>query len=420
LPLAAIKADVVAGTQPGPVFQVRIKQASPTVDTPPAVAAGDFDSLDFNANDFYVGDFDEPSAPVPGNLRAANLAANNIQGKDSRPAAAPAPVPSPNAFAEGELMAATPATLDAPAGLPVIKQTKATPIFKDAMGEALRLRHPELFVPGLGEFPAGGVAVLDVNQAFIEAYMVGLNHALGSELLWRGFPVDVRGTFFQQFWDVREHFNTTLAPGQAPSAEQEAAMLDIKPLDRWIGRTLGSNAPDQVVANSPDLPARVANPLRMAVRSELLRRYPDLVLALQLKTEQLTADPTLMLHPLQRLAVGQDLVVVTFNVGQVKAKTDYNLVLMERPGQPMFGLDEFAPLTDVAQTPISNPLSWNDFSWQYLGTEPGSVVTLSPTGRPHATAEPASVAYLTDSATVAYALFQEPIMATIPLSGLVD
>ncbi|WP_152559928.1 hypothetical protein [Hymenobacter sp. IS2118] len=408
LPLDAIKADVVVGTEPGPVFAVRIKQASPLVDVPSPVATGDFDALDFNANDFYVGDFDEPDALLSGDFQP-----------EEYPFAASSE-PAPTNFAPEALAAPTPApTLAAPAGLPVIRQAKVTPVFKDPMGEALRRRHPELFVPGLGAFPAGGVAVLDVNRAFLEAYMVGLNHALGSELLWRGFPVDVRGTFFQQFWDVSEHFNTTLAPDQTPSAAEEAAMLDIKPLDQWISRALGSNAPDLSLLTSPDLPPRVTNPLRMAVRSELLRRYPNLVLALQLKTEA-TADPGLMLYPLQRLAVGQDLVVVTFDVKQARAKTDHHLVLMERPGQPKFGLDEFAPAADSAQTPIANPLSWNDFSWQYLGTEPGSVVTISPSGRPHATAEPGPVAYLTDSATVAYALFQEPIMASIPLSGLID
>lgn len=424
LPLDAIKADVVVGTDPGPVFQVRIKQASPTVDVPPVVAVGDYDAPDFNANDFFVDEFGEPGAPVPGDWLAADFKASDFQ-VDDYPPATPAPAPAPSTFARGTLAATTPAAPAPAAGLPVIKQAKVTPVFKDPMGEALRLRHPELFVPGLGEFPAGGVALLDVNRAFMEAYMVGLNHALGSELLWRGFPVDVRGTFFQQFWDVREHFNTTLAPGQVPSAAEEASMLDIKPLDQWIGRALGSNAPDPTVVTPPGQPippARVANPLRMAVRSELLRRYPNLVLALQLKTET-TADPALMLHPLQRLSVGQDMVVVTFDVDQATAELQRNLVLMERPGQPKFGLDETAPPADqptTPQGPVSNPLSWNDFSWQYLGTLPGEVVTIAATGRPHATAEPREVAYLTDSATVAYALFQEPIMAAIPLSDLVD
>ena len=30
--------------------------------------------------------------------------------------------------------------------------------------------------------------------------MVGLNFEMGRELLWRGFPTDQRGTYFDSFW----------------------------------------------------------------------------------------------------------------------------------------------------------------------------------------------------------------------------
>ena len=32
--------------------------------------------------------------------------------------------------------------------------------------------------------------------------MVGSNHEMGRELLWRGYPTDQRGTYFAQFWDT--------------------------------------------------------------------------------------------------------------------------------------------------------------------------------------------------------------------------
>ncbi|HEX8507133.1 MAG TPA: hypothetical protein VF630_17345, partial [Hymenobacter sp.] len=455
LPLESLKEDVAAGTAPGPVFQVRIKQAAPTIVVPPApVLTGDFEGEDFNATDFFVGNFDEPTSALTGDFRTldfttadftvttpnepARIAEEMVTGA---PAAdefvfarqtmatgesATGKEMAPFAVSYLEPLALTSVTAGAvatatptDAALPVIKQAKVSPVFKDAMGEALRQRHPELFVPGLGEFPAGGVAVLEVNQAFIEAYMVGLNHALGSELLWRGFPVDVRGTFFQQFWDVSEHVNMQFSPTppitQAPleaaaaAALAEAALLDIKPLDQWASSALGGNAP------SPE-PTTL---LRLALRSELLRRYPTLVLALQLKTEP-TADPAQMLYPRQRLAVGQDLAVVRFDLSAGTTTADYYLMLMERPGQPKFGLDEKAPITDSEQTPIAHPLSWNDFSWEYLGTEPGAGLVISPTGKPHARTEPASVAYLTDSATVAYALFQAPVLASLDLSQVLD
>ena len=33
--------------------------------------------------------------------------------------------------------------------------------------------------------------------------MVGLNHELSRELLWREFPADLQGTYFQRFWNTR-------------------------------------------------------------------------------------------------------------------------------------------------------------------------------------------------------------------------
>ena len=41
---------------------------------------------------------------------------------------------------------------------------------------------------------------LQTNRRFVEAYMVGLNHEMGRELLWRGYPTDQRGTYFEHFW----------------------------------------------------------------------------------------------------------------------------------------------------------------------------------------------------------------------------
>ena len=38
------------------------------------------------------------------------------------------------------------------------------------------------------------------NNRFIEAYLVGLNHEMARELLWREYPTDQRGTYFSSFW----------------------------------------------------------------------------------------------------------------------------------------------------------------------------------------------------------------------------
>lgn len=455
LALDALKQAVITGTEPGPVFVARVQQASPLVPIPPVRRQADFEARDFNGDDFYV---DEETVPtiaddfLGADFRAADFRVGNDTGPneggaivlaatldapehmvvesalpslaleneaamllspDLVEAAIPLSAPSlaPAALAAATTVStATASPRVAPpidGSLPVLQQLKVFPVFKDAMGEHLRQRHPALFVPGLGDFPAGGVAVLGVNQAFIEAYMVGLNHALGSELAWRGFPVEGRGTFFQQFWDVSEYRHT--------KGTAESALLDILPLDQWHN-SLGQHRP----------PTTTSPPLRLVLRSELLRRYPTLVLGLQASvydasTQTYGPDPDYqkLVLPRQRLPVGQDLVIVTFDLllSQASALPEdggYYLTLLERPGQPQFGLDEHVS----TGTATDAPLSWNDLSWEYVGTQPGAYLRIDSVGKPYASTEPDSVQHLTDSAVVAYALFQAPILATIALSEL--
>jgi hypothetical protein len=72
------------------------------------------------------------------------------------------------------------------------------------MYEPLKKISSELFVPNLHLIPVNSITLLETNQKFIEAYMVGLNHEIASELLWREYPTDQRGSYFRQFWDVSD------------------------------------------------------------------------------------------------------------------------------------------------------------------------------------------------------------------------
>jgi len=60
----------------------------------------------------------------------------------------------------------------------------------------------DYILPGLENVPQNTVGLLQTNRRFIEAYMVGLNHEMASELLWREFPTDHRGSYFRSFWDT--------------------------------------------------------------------------------------------------------------------------------------------------------------------------------------------------------------------------
>jgi len=68
--------------------------------------------------------------------------------------------------------------------------------------ERLRALDEEWVLGGVTKLPANSVCLLEANWPFIEAFVAGANHEMARELLWRGYPTDLRGTCFQRFWDT--------------------------------------------------------------------------------------------------------------------------------------------------------------------------------------------------------------------------
>ena len=56
------------------------------------------------------------------------------------------------------------------------------------MYEPLKNISAELFLPNINLIPPNSITLLETNQRFIESYMVGVNHELSRELLWREYP----------------------------------------------------------------------------------------------------------------------------------------------------------------------------------------------------------------------------------------
>ena len=78
----------------------------------------------------------------------------------------------------------------------------AAPRFDRPMYQALDNYDRDWLVPGLGTLPEPElVTLLSANDAFTEAFLVGLSDEMGRELLWREYPTDTRGTYFHRFWD---------------------------------------------------------------------------------------------------------------------------------------------------------------------------------------------------------------------------
>ena len=105
-------------------------------------------------------------------------------------------------------------------------EVMAYPRIDQPMYAPLKDISDELLLPNLNLIPQNTVTLLETNQPFIEAYMVGLNHEMARELLWREYPTDQRGTPFRQFWDVRGARTPPGAdarPGRGGAARHPAA-----------------------------------------------------------------------------------------------------------------------------------------------------------------------------------------------------
>ncbi|HEX6685143.1 MAG TPA: hypothetical protein VF062_20300 [Candidatus Limnocylindrales bacterium] len=246
-------------------------------------------------------------------------------------------------------------------------EAMAYPVFDVPMYRPLTALSPEFFLPNLNLIPPDSITLLETNQRFIEAYLVGLNHEMARELLWREYPTDQRGTPFRQFWDPG-----TVLPraGETPDAARER-LRDIPALDRWPeGSTLGAHDHREAGGDPAD-------ELVLVIRGELLKRYPTAVIyahraewlpggvrrPMRLTApEEANPPATKVLTPLYEAKAEPDIYFLGFDLTEEQARGSVSpsgdpgwfFVIKERPGEPRFGLDvQFD----------GRPQVWNDLSW---------------------------------------------------------
>lgn len=286
------------------------------------------------------------------------------------------------------------------------------PAFPRPMYEALRDLSPDSVFPGLDRVPPDTVQVLQTNSPFIEAFMVGLNTEMARELLWRGYPTDQRGTYFQQFWDVR-----SADPAPPP---------DIPPINRWGDRALGSNA---AAAGS----VKTGDKLVLLIRGELLRRYPGVVIyavraVMRNGRRALATDfpdgvaPPLESHPLFRGTLGADVTFVGFDLTreQMLADAGWFFVLQQQPTEPRFGLDDdpFGPGESGVVPPLA---TWDDLNWAHVAGTAEALTRLShlPVTSTHLTpAQPVKGTWARNAAHMAFITKQPPVRVAIHAAGL--
>ncbi|MFN0123864.1 MAG: hypothetical protein ACKV2V_25455 [Blastocatellia bacterium] len=230
----------------------------------------------------------------------------------------------------------------AAADMPVM----AHPQFPRPMYETIRDLAPDYLFPGLNKVAPDTAALLQTNPAFIEAFMAGLNHEMGRELLWREYPTDQRGTYFHHFWD---------ACGAVDPAGQ--TIPDIHTWGKPLGRNAGGSNP--------------AGQIVLLIRGELLRRYPGAILyaARAVKVNGRLRPGPEEKYPLFRGWMDPDLSFTGFDLpgtevkgGTATSPDGWFFIIQQQPGEPNFGFD----VSDKLAGDLAKATDWDQITWGHL------------------------------------------------------
>jgi hypothetical protein len=221
----------------------------------------------------------------------------------------------------------------------------AAPEFPQPMYEVLRDLSQDLLLPGMEHVPPNTITLLETNAKFVESFMVGLNTEMGRELLWRGFPTDQRGTYFQQFWDA--------PPREKDPINQPGVKVpqpDIEPIDQWDTKELGKNFHQ---------PPGGGN-LALLIRGELLRRYPNAVIyaaeAISGSDGKRAPGPNEK-YPIFRGTLQPDITFLGFDLTSTMAKGNpgWFFIIQEQPTEPRFGFDEDVSFGTRTHASVAEP-----------------------------------------------------------------
>ena len=316
---------------------------------------------------------------------------------------------------------------------PAWPEVMAYPDIKDPMSRPLVDLSSEYLLPNLRLIPNNTISLLKSNQAFIESYLVGLNHEFARELLWQEYPTDQQGSYFRQFWDVSSFVDQQ---GRDPQTLTEA-LKDIPPLHHWdSGSALGSH--DQRDPQNPD------GPIVLVLRGDLLKRYPNTFIYAQKAAwgtgaqinRLVLTDPTGQLFdsspqdprlrfPLYKATIAPDIYLIGFDLSLDEIRGDPRLeetataramvgdnlgwffVLQQAVGEPRFGLDTAAPIDP-------SPVIWDNLSWANLDVAVGSSIDVAKpfVSSPGGTND-GGLAWASNAADMASIFYQEPVMVAI-------
>ena len=269
------------------------------------------------------------------------------------------------------------------------------PLLPEPLYQSLAKADPDRFLPGIGEIPDDTVTMVETNPRFVEAFLIGANHEMNRELLWRRYPTDRRGTPFHRFWDRID------------------GKEDLRPIHEFDGTlALGANSG-----------ADLRGSLVLLVRGQLLRRYPNAVVyAVPARADgSIDPAPGAVKDPVFWGRIDPDVTFVGFDLTRetVEVTPGWYFVIAEQPTEPRFGLD--AP-PDGAAGSLG---SWSDLHWGHVGIDPGGYLGITASGlngqdKAIIAGRPGTARFGRNAADMAAITFQRPFRAAIHSSQVIE
>ena len=210
----------------------------------------------------------------------------------------------------------------------------------------------ELLLPGVRDVAPNSVRLLEVNEAWVAAFLVGANHAWVRAALWNEFPLDVRATAFATFWPHPD--------GSEDLGEDLAGWL----LDDALDAHVGSAGTTTVLLVRGDV-------VRLHPETEFFLLEPDARGRLLDSTGALPAARTTW--PEVRLRLDDETLFVMFDADPATARDEGWFVgVQEPPTGPRFGLDALDGT--FGGRPAT---SWAELTWGDLVSSAAELAALS-------------------------------------------
>jgi hypothetical protein len=212
----------------------------------------------------------------------------------------------------------------------------------------LRDRAPDWLLPGVNDLEEDAAVALESNPTFVDAFLLGLNTQVLSELRWRNVPVATGCTPMRMFWGQVDVATNSRKP-------------DIRGVETWPAASeLGD--PD----HQP--PPPVGTDLVLVLRSDLFRRFPKTLIyaapaPIVNGQPDWNADPPFggdRLLPTFQGSIGEDITFFRFDVDPQTAR-GWWIVLEEPP--PGYGFRNDVPVgaevqngADFADVTFNDPV----------------------------------------------------------------